>query len=263
MRTRSGRDALTLMALTLLSLGMLCASRVLWAAVGAHSLAEAPLDLSSLERLTGVALGLLGAMVLLWLVAAFACALGARLALALGRRRESAALAALVPGFVARLTLAGLSGSLALTTIALAAPPAVAGPAVTVAAGYQPVSEISPPTSPLADTAFTSTDPGAAESSQNGNELLSPGWIPHRVPLPLQRLLGGESTRTAIEVVVRPGDSLWAIAARNLPDDASVRDIAEAWPRWYEANRQLIGSNPNRLAVGTILRAPHQNAQRS
>ena len=40
------------------------------------------------------------------------------------------------------------------------------------------------------------------------------------------------------EVVVRRGDSLWAIAARHLGPDASDAEIARAWPAWFEANRQ-------------------------
>ncbi|WP_344032143.1 LysM domain-containing protein, partial [Paeniglutamicibacter psychrophenolicus] len=93
-------------------------------------------------------------------------------------------------------------------------------------------------------------------------ELLSPGFIPHRVPLPLPRLAGG-TTRPLEEVVVRPGDSLWAIAARHLPSNAGPEEIAAAWPLWFAANRQLIGPDPDRLEVGVVLQAPRPASLKS
>jgi nucleoid-associated protein YgaU len=57
-------------------------------------------------------------------------------------------------------------------------------------------------------------------------------------------------------VVVRPGDSLWAIAQRHLPPRASAEQIAAAWPRWYAANRRLIGPNPDLLLPGQRLTPP-------
>jgi nucleoid-associated protein YgaU len=57
--------------------------------------------------------------------------------------------------------------------------------------------------------------------------------------------------------VVRPGDSLWAIAARHLGPGASDAAVAAEWPRWYRANHAVIGSNPSLLHVGTRLAVPH------
>lgn len=57
-------------------------------------------------------------------------------------------------------------------------------------------------------------------------------------------------------VVVAPGDSLWAIARRHLGPTASDGDIAAAWPRWFEANRAVIGNDPHLLRVGTSLTPP-------
>jgi resuscitation-promoting factor RpfA len=62
-------------------------------------------------------------------------------------------------------------------------------------------------------------------------------------------------------VVVRPGDSLWAIASRRLAGDPradrpSVGEVAREWPRWYRANRALIGPDPDRLAPGQRLHPP-------
>ncbi len=46
-------------------------------------------------------------------------------------------------------------------------------------------------------------------------------------------------------VVVRPGDTLWAIAARSLPASATNAQIADACARWHAANRDVIGDDPD------------------
>ena len=61
---------------------------------------------------------------------------------------------------------------------------------------------------------------------------------------------------TSESVVVRPGDSLWVIAAIRLGRSASDAHIADAWPRWYAANRIEIGLDPNLILPGQILLDP-------
>ncbi len=51
--------------------------------------------------------------------------------------------------------------------------------------------------------------------------------------------------RTGAAVEVRPGDTLWAIAARTLPPGASPADIAHATTAWHDANRDVIGDDPD------------------
>ena len=46
-------------------------------------------------------------------------------------------------------------------------------------------------------------------------------------------------------VVVRPGDTLWAIAAHSLPVTATNAEIADACARWHDANRDVIGDDPD------------------
>jgi nucleoid-associated protein YgaU len=58
------------------------------------------------------------------------------------------------------------------------------------------------------------------------------------------------------DYVVRPGDTLWDIAARHLGPNASNADIARAWPRWYAANRVSIGANPQLIHPGLVLQPP-------
>lgn len=60
------------------------------------------------------------------------------------------------------------------------------------------------------------------------------------------------------EVVVRRGDSLWTIAARHLGHDVTDAEVARAWPAWFEANRPVIGDDPDLLRPGQVLRPPEE-----
>jgi nucleoid-associated protein YgaU len=51
------------------------------------------------------------------------------------------------------------------------------------------------------------------------------------------------------EYVVQPGDTLRSIARDEYGDP-------EQWPRVYDANRDVIGSDPDTLRAGTRLRIP-------
>ncbi len=55
------------------------------------------------------------------------------------------------------------------------------------------------------------------------------------------------------QYTVTGGDSLWAIAAQQLPADASNKDIAERWQEIYELNREALGNNPDLIHPGTLL----------
>jgi hypothetical protein len=55
---------------------------------------------------------------------------------------------------------------------------------------------------------------------------------------------------------VRPGDTLWSIAAATLPADSSDGAIAAAWPAWYAANRDAIGDDPSLIRPGQVLQPP-------
>jgi hypothetical protein len=57
-------------------------------------------------------------------------------------------------------------------------------------------------------------------------------------------------------LVVRRGETLWSIAARSLGPGASEAQIAGEWPRWFMANRDVIGPDPDRLFPGQRLRPP-------
>ncbi|ANC32889.1 LysM peptidoglycan-binding domain-containing protein [Isoptericola dokdonensis] len=58
------------------------------------------------------------------------------------------------------------------------------------------------------------------------------------------------------EVVVVRGDTLWDIAARHLPEDATDGDVLRAMLRWHDANRAVVGDDPDVVLPGQVLRAP-------
>lgn len=64
----------------------------------------------------------------------------------------------------------------------------------------------------------------------------------------------------ATSIVVERGDSLWAIAAAHLDHPAPAR-IAASWPRWYAANRAVIGPDPNHILAGQVLHIPAQRPE--
>jgi hypothetical protein len=57
-------------------------------------------------------------------------------------------------------------------------------------------------------------------------------------------------------VVVRPGDSLWRIAARLSPAPAQPALVDSAWRRIYAVNRPPLGADPDLIHPGDVLRIP-------
>jgi len=57
-------------------------------------------------------------------------------------------------------------------------------------------------------------------------------------------------------VIVRPGDTLWAIARRSLPAGASEAEIARSCAEWFATNRAVIGTNPDLIIPAQRLHAP-------
>jgi len=57
-------------------------------------------------------------------------------------------------------------------------------------------------------------------------------------------------------VVVRRGDTLWAIARARLGSRADVASTAREVRRWHETNRRVIGSDPDLIHPGQRLATP-------
>ncbi len=112
----------------------------------------------------------------------------------------------------------------------------------------------------------TAPDPGfgaglpapAATSPAAGRPVNSPATTPGLGPLgPAPHTTSSTASRT---VTVVRGDTLWAIAARHIGPQASPLQVAREWPRWYAANRTVIGSNPNLIRAGQVLTVPTSGA---
>lgn len=77
--------------------------------------------------------------------------------------------------------------------------------------------------------------------------------LPDRAVAPVARVAPAQRS-----VVVRPGDCLWSIAARDLPLDAPGREVASRWHAVYAANRAVIGPDPDQLVPGQRLLLPRK-----
>jgi hypothetical protein len=95
------------------------------------------------------------------------------------------------------------------------------------------------------------------DAPRESTQVPVPGWTPPAAPVPAHApdlvSRGSAPDRT---VVVRGGDTLWSIAAHHLGPDATAEEIAAAWPRWHEANRGVIGDDPDLVLPGQQLVAP-------
>jgi len=117
---------------------------------------------------------------------------------------------------------------------------------------------------PLAATGVALADPPTWPASSSSTvRLVDPADLPvldrsvvgprPAVPQPTYRTVPSRPSRV---VVVRSGDTLWSIAARELGAGHDDGDVARAWPAWYRANRDRIGDDPGLIRPGERLRAP-------
>ena len=73
----------------------------------------------------------------------------------------------------------------------------------------------------------------------------------------------GPARRSGDHTTVRPGDCLWLIAARRLGPHPTDAAVAASWPRWYAANRAVIGNDPDLVTPGQVLWAPTRDPGKS
>lgn len=85
---------------------------------------------------------------------------------------------------------------------------------------------------------------------------IDPDWPAEAGPTTTVRHHRHATAHRADPVIVKPGDCLWDIAAAHLGPGATDAAIARAWPRWYAANRAVIGPDPNLIHPGQRLVPP-------
>ncbi len=114
------------------------------------------------------------------------------------------------------------------------------------------------------DATYTvAADQSQQASSENASLLPTPRWSAEPLPIQLPRVLGAPHAqrqtpdKASREIIVKPGDTLWSIADAQLGRQATIAEISAFWPRIYEANRNVIGENPDHLEPGMVLQVPH------
>jgi nucleoid-associated protein YgaU len=163
--------------------------------------------------------------------------------------------AAQLPGAAGRLAWAASRALLPRAVYRLAAGATGLGVLLApVAAGAQPGAAPTPAPSPTA----AATLPAPSWPASNAPASNAPASNAPASNAPAS----GDAPQTdgtqpdAAHVTVQAGDSLWRIAATHLGADATSAQIAEAWPRWYAANRAVIGADPALIRPGQVLSAP-------
>jgi hypothetical protein len=203
------------------------------------------------DDLLGLLALVAGLAVILWWLLSLATAFAAALLERRGHHAAACATGRFSPVFMRRLALAAVGVQL------LGAPLAHADELPAAAHASSSGSSVSAAWAPLAERG---PDLPAGPSADSGE--LQPQWMP-RVPMVQPGLVSSLPARAtagpagaASEIPVRAGESLWTIAARELGPGASEVEIAARWPLWYQANRNIIGADPNVLLPGQLLRPP-------
>lgn len=111
--------------------------------------------------------------------------------------------------------------------------------------------------------AQTSGQSSAANTEQS-SQLPTPRWSAEPINVEMPRILGAPKkarTPSALgeEIVVRAGDTLWSIAREQLGEQANLAEISAYWPRIYQANKAVIGDDPDLLELGLVLVLPNVN----
>lgn len=216
---------------------------------------------------------LLAWAVTVWLVLTVAAVLLSRLPGLVGA--TCAVVARCVAPALVRRTVEGALG-LTVAVGVLAPSTALATAAPGPAADPGPVAEATwdldwPTGDPAPGTVGAAPTPSAAASSapSTPSDATAPPAPPAPAadPLPVPSSTPPAAARPspvvpapAAAVVVRAGDSLWSLAEASLrragTSEPTDRQVAQAWPRWWAANREVVGDDPDLLLPGTVLRAP-------
>ena len=289
--SRQAGDILTALALLLLGLALCLIG---FGLMGELKEAFGRRQEAGVDELLGVGAATAGAGIVAWWILSLVCAAVTALLDRAGRTRAAAATRKFSPAFMQRLVLGALSVNLLAGPAAHAAvtgpgpewaptqgqfSSAPAIPSTEVSAKGETGTAATDPLQdhvPQASAATPGTVPEPSDASQQvplpepaeaveavPPSTFNPGWQPAppvidpgMLAAPANRAAAGEGGLPDEGVTVQAGDTLWDIAARHLGPGVSDLDIALQWPRWYEANRGVIGQDPDALLPGQILQPP-------
>lgn len=108
---------------------------------------------------------------------------------------------------------------------------------------------------PVSATSTTGQGPDGQDST-SFSRVLDGLHLPDRPVSAAPRHTPGPRIDKPRTYVVRPGDALWSIAARDLDPTTSATVIAAQMRRWYVTNRAAIGPDPNLIFPGQHLNRP-------
>ncbi|BDZ42915.1 hypothetical protein GCM10025865_22140 [Paraoerskovia sediminicola] len=271
------------------------AASVITTAFGAHVLAVVGRPVLQVQDLVEAALTTVGAIASAWFAVSALAALVCLLAHVTGRRWSTverivarhapvlvrrAARAAAGAGLGLSLSLGGTAAlaaehapeptvSVSTTTASTAADPherarTGAGATATHASlGWRPTGTDHAPaatgTEALGATRSATADPTVGEPHATGTRA---GYGSSTDMEPTGAVAASRRSTNTVDrggpephVVVR-GDTLWSIAAAQLPDDATDADVARATASWHSANLDVIGTDPDLILPGQVLAAP-------
>jgi hypothetical protein len=103
--------------------------------------------------------------------------------------------------------------------------------------------------------AAATPSPPPAPAGSSGSDLT----VLSGLPLPERPALGDQAREPAPAPAtrrVRPGDSLWSVAADLLGARPTPAEVDRAWRTLYRANRSRVGDDPDLLHPGITLRLP-------
>lgn len=218
------------------------------------------------EYLLGVAAAAIGAALAGWWFLSLFFAGATTYLEGKGKTRAAAVTAKFSPALMQRLVLGVVSIQL-VAGPAATAHTSLPGPEWTPTQDQGASAPATTPTSPpgaggsSSEPAPYSVEDGSPNPRAPASETY-PGWQPSALPAdpgllatPAARIASGAPDNAAA-VTVMAGDTLWDVAAQAIGPGASDVEIAMLWPRWYEANRSVIGHDPDVLLPGQILQPP-------
>jgi len=132
---------------------------------------------------------------------------------------------------------------------------AVAGPGVETAWDLDWPASATPPTAPSHARTTAPTPAAPTDAARTDAAPIAPPSRPGPATPPVR-----PTAAIPAVVVVQAGDSLWSLAEAALRSagtaDPTDCQVARAWPRWWAANREVVGDDPDLLLPGTVLRPP-------